>query len=240
MKKALLLLLLSLQLFSSQALKEIVIVSEEWKDMTNADGTGIYFDILKAIYEPLDIKVKIKIAPYNRSTLMVKNKTADVWLGSYIDEEDFAIYPKHYFDQDTITAMFKTAKFPTFNGVQTLKNRNVGWIRGYGYDEYIDIKMNILERNNRKSILLSLEKDRFDIFLDDKYDMQEAIEQAKFDTSKYSFVELLKFKLYPAFRDDERGKKLREIWDSRFKELLNDGSMKKLYIKHDFQEYFLY
>ena len=208
-----LLFIFQLQLLSAQTLKEINVVSESWPSLTNKDGSGLYFDIVRMVYEPLNIKVKIKIYPYARASMMVDKKLADVWLGSYLDEEDYAIYPKYSFDQDVVTAMYKKEKFPSFKGLEDLRNKNVCWVRGYGYDKYIEVPMLKNERNDRKSILHSLQKDRFDFFLDDKYDMQEAITRLKFDTSGYSFVELLKFNLYPAFRDDAKGKELNAIWN---------------------------
>ncbi len=75
-------------------MKEVLVVSECWIDLTNKDGSGLYFDIVRMVYELVGIKVKIKIFPYNRSSMMVKKKRADVWLGSYLDEEDYAIYSK--------------------------------------------------------------------------------------------------------------------------------------------------
>ena len=171
---------------------------------------------------------------------MVSEKLADAWLGSYEDDEDYAIYPKYYFDHDIVTAMFKKKKFPTFNGLDSLKDKDVCWMRGYDYDEYINIPIKKHERNNRKSILLSLDQDRFDVFLDAKFDMNDAIERFNFDTSKYGFYEIFRFKLYPAFRNDEKGKVLKKIWDKRFKLLLDNGSLKKLYIQHELEEFFLY
>ena len=113
-------------------------------------------------------------------------------------------------------------------------------MRGYDYDEYISVPIKKHERNDRKSILQSLEKDRFDIFLDAKFDMIDAIERFKFDTTEYGFNEIFKFKLYTGFRDDDRGKVLRDIWDKNFKVILDDGSLKELYIKHKLEEYYLY
>ena len=233
-------ILIQLQLFGASTPKEIFIVSESWEELTNKDGSGLYFDLARMIYEPAGISVTIKIYPYSRSSMMVEKKKADVWLGSYIDEEEYAIYPQYYFDHDIVTAMYKKKKFPNFDGLKSLRDRDVCWIRGYEYDEYIDITIKKHERNDRKSILESLKKDRFDVFLDAKFDMSDAIERFKFDTSEYAFYEILKFKLYPAFRDDERGKILRDIWDKNFKIILDDGSLKKLYIKHELEEFYLY
>ena len=239
-KIVLFILLIHVQLFATQTPKEIFIVTESWEDLTNKDGSGLYFDLARMIYEPAGISVRIKIYPYKRSSMMVEKKLADVWLGSYLEEEDYAIYPKYYFDEDVVTAMYKKKKFLNFDGLNSLKDKNVYWMRGYDYDEYITVPITKHERNDRKSILKSLEKDRFDVFLDAKFDMTDAIGRFKFDTREYSFYEIFKFKLYPAFRDDERGNVLKKIWDKNFKVLLDDGSLKKLYIKHELEEFYLY
>lgn len=232
-KLFLFLIFLNIQVLSAQNIKEILIVSESWEDYTNEDGSGLYFDVARMIYEPLGIKVKTKIYPYSRSSQMVEKKIADAWLGSYIDEEDYAVYPHYYFDRDIITAMFKKEKYPNPIGLTSLENKDACWIRGYGLDEYLGVTVKVHERNDRKAILMSLEEDRFDFFLDDKYDMKDALEKNNFDTAKYNFVELLEVPLFPGFRNDGRGKELQAIWDRRFKILMQDGSFEKLYIKHD-------
>jgi len=225
---------------SSSNVKEVLFLSEELEDLANKDGSGLYFDIARKIYEPLNIKVTVKTYPYNRCVLLVKQKKADGWLGSYIDEEDFALYPKHYFDADNVTAMYKKDKFPFFEGTKSLAGKNVGWVRDYGYEEYIDEDIIKHERNDRKAILYSLDADRFDVYLDAKYDMEEAIKKLNMDISKYSFYELLSLKLYPAFRKDDRGEELKKIWDKRFEELIKDGSLKTLFIRHDFENFYIF
>ena len=76
--------------------------------------------------------------------------------------------------------------------------------------------------------------------LDDKSDIQESIKEINFDASRYRFVKLLEFNLYPAFRNDTKGKKLRKIWDERINILIKNGLLKALYIKHDHLEDYPY
>jgi polar amino acid transport system substrate-binding protein len=91
---------------------EINIASEEWENSVQADGTGLYLDILRLIYEPLGIKVECTITDYARSVALVKQGKKDVWLGSYMDEEENIIYPKWHFDADIVAAIYK--KTPDF------------------------------------------------------------------------------------------------------------------------------
>ena len=239
-KKIFLILLFNFQILSAQNIKEVLIVSESWEGYTNKDGSGLYFDIARMIYEPMGIEVKTKTYPYKRSSMMVDRKVADMWLGSYIDEEDYALYPKYHFDREILTAMFKKEKYPNFIDKKSLINIDVCWIRGYNLDEYLNVKVKVNERNDRTTILNALEKDRYDFLLDDKRDMQDAIAKNDFNTSNYNFVEVLEIRLYPGIRNDDRGKELKEIWDERYKNIIKDGSLKKLYIEHDRIKEYLY
>jgi len=39
--------------------------------------------------------------------------------------------------------------------------------------------------------------------------------------------------LYPAFRNDKKGKELNKIWDERINQLINNGLLKEIYIKNN-------
>jgi len=82
----------------------IRLVSEEWEGATNKDGTGFYWDIARAVYEPLDIKVQYQVAPYARGVSDVETGKADAWVGSYENEAEFAVYPVHALDADNVAA----------------------------------------------------------------------------------------------------------------------------------------
>ncbi|MEZ0199812.1 ABC transporter substrate-binding protein, partial [Pseudomonas qingdaonensis] len=44
--------------------KQIHLVSEEWLDYTNADGTGVAWDVLRKVFEPAGVEVVTQSAPY--------------------------------------------------------------------------------------------------------------------------------------------------------------------------------
>ena len=56
---------------------EIILASEEWANATNKDGTGLYWDIFRAVYEPVGIKTKFIIRSYKGSVSLVKKNQAD-------------------------------------------------------------------------------------------------------------------------------------------------------------------
>ena len=56
---------------------EIILASEELANATNKDGTGLYWDIFRAVYEPVGIKTKFIIRSYKGSVSLVKKRQAD-------------------------------------------------------------------------------------------------------------------------------------------------------------------
>lgn len=85
--------------------QQVRLVSEEWLDYTNADGSGLAWDVLRKVFEPAGVKVKVLSAPYSRSVGLVKRGEADAWVGSYKEENDDNLYPRWHFDMDHILSL---------------------------------------------------------------------------------------------------------------------------------------
>jgi len=118
----------------------ILIVCDEWKDYTNKDGTGAYWEIVKTVYEPVGIKVTTSVVPWTRVKHMVKEKKADALVGDYYYKNvnpNHYLYPKwHISVEDPVVAVFKKDKFKDWEttGIKSLAGKRVVWIRGYDFD----------------------------------------------------------------------------------------------------------
>jgi len=223
----------------SEDVQKLNIASEEWKKYTESNGKGLYWDIIKRVYEMDNIKLNIFTVPYARSIYLVKNEKADAWVGSYINEEIFALYPKWHFDADIVSVLFKKERFPDWDGIKSLANMKVGWIREYDYQKYIDVKMNIVEINSRKSALGRLLKDRIDFYIDDAVDIQCILNNNKyltkigFNMKDFRIVKLFQLNIYLGFVNNKRGKLFRSIWDKNFLILLKNGTIKSLFVQYN-------
>lgn len=217
-------------LVKAEQVSEIHVVSEAWENSTNKDGTGLYWDIIRKVYEPAGISVKLETTGYARSVALVKNNKKDAWVGSYIDEEEGVIYPKAYFDADMVAALFVPGNDAQWEGEKSLSGKNVGWIKGYELHEYLDADFNKKEFSNRKNVVSLLTSGRLDYYIDaaaelDNYfgDLIKA-KKLKRETIKH-------LNLYLAFSNTERGRRLSEIFDERFVTLLASGEIKALFNK---------
>lgn len=78
-----------LTLFSihAQSTKEIIVATESWEDATNRDGTGLYWDIVEAVYTPLGYTIDKKHTSYSKARDLVMANQADMWLAAYKDEK---------------------------------------------------------------------------------------------------------------------------------------------------------
>ncbi|WP_299021073.1 ABC transporter substrate-binding protein [uncultured Photobacterium sp.] len=216
---------------------EINLTSEAWEEATNQDGSGLYWDIMRLVYEPLGIKVKYSTMSYARSVSLVKQEKADAWLGAYIDEVEGVLYPQWHFDADLVSALYKKDDAINWQGEQSLAGKNVGWIKGYDYNEYMETKFNNKEYKSRKQAIKLLEKGRLDFFLDAKEELDEEVEKGYFNAADFEIKPIMDLKLYLAFANNERGQQLKEVFDQRFPDLLKSGEVQKLYNKWDWESF---
>ena len=102
--------------------------SEEWTNATNRDGTGLYWDIFRAVYEPVGIKTKFIIQSYDGSVRLVKKNRVDAAVGIYPDLIQGALFPQYPFVKDYILVLYKKNKLHQWNGQASLLNKRIAWI----------------------------------------------------------------------------------------------------------------
>lgn len=234
---AILTLLLSLSVLPAYATDTtLVFATEEWKDATNKDGTGLYWDIFRAVYEPKGYKIKPLIRSYEGSINLLKANRADVMVGAYKDEIDGVVYPKNNFAVDIVQVTYKKDKFK-WRGLETIKGYSVGWIKGYSYDDYlppgITKKIRIRKLRDKKTAFHLLDLNRIDFYMEAMGDLNDFFKaNSNYRLKDYTRHTLLELKLYIVFTQSARGKKLAGIFDKRFSMLLKKGEIKKLYNRY--------
>ncbi len=210
---------------------EIILASEEWANATNRDGTGLYWDIFRAVYDPVGIKTKFIIRSYKGSVSLVKKNQADAAVGIYPEKIKGALFSKYPFVKDYVLVLFKKNKLSQWNGQETLKNKKVGWIKGYSYDDYLEVPVIKKEFNRRESILRRLDKDRLDFFMDTRNDVESVLSKGIIDVSRYTVETVLELERYLVFANNKKGKEFKKIFDHRFPHLVKSGEIEKLFAK---------
>ncbi len=218
---------------ASAEITEISIASEQWENATNADGTGLFWDIFRKVYEPVGIKVNFKIKSYIGSIKLVQTQKVDAMVGAFIDEVEKAVYPKWNFEVERVSALYKKDTGTEWKGQETLKGKRVGWITGYAYDEYLDVEVIKRECTNQETALRLLDKNRIDFFLNCDDDMDVLLKQAGSDKKNYTRKPCFKNKMYIVFADNANGRALAQIFDERLPMLIKSGDLKKMFDKYN-------
>lgn len=208
-------------------LTDIRLVSAEWPGYTNADGSGLGWEIMRMIFEPAGVKVEHRSEVYTRSVGLVQRGEADAWLGSYSDEGfDHVIYPHGSYALDPVVALGLSSKPAAM--IDELAHYRLTWIRGYGYQRYLPNVLGYEEIRRRDGVLEMLERGRADYYIDALPDVQ-GILRGSDRPERYRITELVGLPLYPGFADTPRGRALAALYDQRLKTLKQDGSLRALY-----------
>lgn len=206
--------------------QQVRLVSEEWLDYTNADGSGLAWDVLRKVFEPAGVKVKVLSAPYSRSVGLVKRGEADAWVGSYKKENDDNLYPRWHFDMDHIYALGLAGKpQPTLD---TIGQYRLAWVRGYDYASYLPNVHNFREVQRREGILPMLEHDRVDFYVDAQTEVEYVLGQAP-EPQRFRSTHVAELPLYLAFTRSAQGEALRDLFDRRMAQLVRSGELKPIF-----------
>jgi polar amino acid transport system substrate-binding protein len=210
---------------------EIIMASEEWNNATNRDGTGLYWDIFRAVYEPVGIKTKFIIQSFNGSVSLVKKNRVDAAVGIYPEMIEGALFSQYPFIKDYVLVLFKKNRVAQWNGQKTLEDKKVAWLKGYAYDKYLEVPVAKEEFDRREDILLRLDQNCVDFFMDSRNDMESVLNQGIIEVGRYTVETVLDLDRYLVFASNAKGQTLKEIFDHRFPRLVQSGEIERLFAK---------
>ncbi len=223
--------------------KEMTIVCEEWEGYTNKDGTGVYWEVVKTIFQPAGITVTTKVVPWKRAESLVETQTVDAIAGDYyykeMDGKDY-MYPKwHLSVEDDITALYKNGMIENLEnlGVKALFGKEVAWIRGYDFDQSLlkDVAVKKNEFTNLGNGIKMLNFGRVDVIIDYKTTLVPAAKEAGVDLSNFTFSLVQPGnKLFVAFANNNKAQVLIKVFDERMGQLVQSGEIEAIYKKWGF------
>jgi len=216
------------------AITSAVFVTDEWHELTRKDGTGMYFDLVKAVFERQGVKVEYRLFPYARAVQKVKDLEADGWIASFLHEKSFPLYPKYHFDKNEQVILFHKRKGAAPAGTSALRDQRVAWLRDFGLDRFIKEPMRVTELDSVESAFQMLQRDRIDYFVGAKSDIQDYIRSSGQDMRNFGMVYALHLGLYMAFANNERGQKLRAMWDAEMETFHRSDAIKAIYKKYGY------
>lgn len=233
----LLLLPLLVQSLSAATSTCINIATPEWTDETNSDGSGLYFDLLRAVYQPLGIDLCWQIAPFNRVLYLLHNKKIDASIAFYAEEDahsigwDFYTTSRHAIGEERLIAIFKQDTIDQWHYPQSLTHLRVAWIDGYGYVKAIGVPLEYQRITSQRQGWNLLKAGRIDVYLDSESDALGYARELGIDLTEYRVETTAIETLHIPFTKSERGQHFQHLFDQRMEELWRSGELASIYQK---------
>lgn len=227
---------------ADQPVKKVVSTSPSWNTFTNKDGTGLYHEILSAIFQPLGIKVIHKYTNAKRGVNMVQKNTADFYTcRNEIHDFDDLMLARYPMYVGAYHAIFKKDKFPHWQGARSLKDHIVVWRNGYYTASDFPVTFKILEADSGPSAFSQIVFDRADFYIDDLTLIKQSIAENKFSfrIEDYRIETVGKRSYHPVFKKSDRGRIIMTLFDHGIIELHKSGKLRKIFAKwnHPYPDY---
>jgi len=224
--------------YSREHIKMISVAAPEWKGITHENGEGLYWEIVKEIYEPIGIKVKINTMPFNRALKIVgKYQIINAVAGLSQKENDTFLYANFPLEVSYLYIFSVKGINNKFSTLEDFADKTVSWQKGYdlitkedrffklktfrelepGIDNLLKNKVDYLicELDDLKSVLGYFDKTLVDIHY------------VKYPVGEESFL---------AFANNNINKELINIYNERMIELTKSGRISDIYKKWNIKD----
>lgn len=219
------------------AIHSIAVVTPAWEGQTNPDGSGLFFEIVRRVYEPADIKMTFSFAPWKRAQKLLAAQKADamlcVWREDALSEGQ--LIPYFPLTVEHTAAVFRKDRIGSWSGRQTLDGRTAVWLRGYDFHTsqlLAGIRLREwIEVDDPETAWKLLSQNRYEIYIDALIDLERYIASQRVDMAPFRMEILWRENTYVAFAATEKSRRLMEIYDHQIQELFKSGELKKLHEK---------
>ncbi len=237
--------------------RRITVAAPLYPTFSEPDGKGVFFDIIREVYEPEGYQVVPCILPIRRSIRDLQAGTIDLyltdWHKDYLTEAPLyqpdklytpaipistelvsAAFFKNKVDQlsETLSDSRPSDSLPTviesiFNNDQHL----IAWNKGFDYHRLFHLRESSYQTvENVEQGLKMLKAGRIRLYLNDDDNIAIALQNNdEFKGSEYRIVRLREQSLYPVFQNSDQGLMLANLYDQRMRTLIEQDRILELY-----------
>jgi len=211
---------------SLSPVREILLVGVERKDHTGADARGLVWEILRQVFEPAGLRVRIRTMPYTRAVGLVARGDADAWVGAYPEDTDGALFPQWHYAAEVIAAL-GLARSPVPK-LDDLERFRLAWMRGYAFEKYLPRLQRYQEIQRYNGSLAMLRLGHADFLIAARGELEHVLASAE-EPERYRITDLTLLPLYPGFADTPHGRALAALYDRRMAVLVRSGELRPLF-----------
>lgn len=206
---------------------EVRLASEHWPEHAEANGTGLAWDILRAVYEPAGVRLVMTSVPYTRSIGLTQSGKVHGWVGAYRGEVEGMHYPRWHYDTDKVYALglIGAPEVP----LESLGDYRLAWMRGYAFEREFPQVRRYREVDSRAGVPGMLRLGHIDYFIDALNELQLVFDESGADPVEFKASPLGQIPLYIGFGTSPEAKALAELFDARMDVLIRNGSLRPLF-----------
>jgi hypothetical protein len=201
--------------------KSLTVAASPWVGLTQADGTGLYFQIFREAMATQDIQIQIRMSNWKRAKHMFYAKRADVLLADYQHEDPSRLYPRWHLDYDQSVQLYS---LQPLQNLAELRDRPVGWLLGYDFDQYLPVPVEPYEVATEQEGFMLLQHQRLAAFISYQKHQPDPLV-----LPLYSLEIVSAQPIYPLFQNDFQGRQLARAYDLGMKLLNQSGRLAELH-----------
>lgn len=208
-------------------IRKATFAAPAWEGYTNADGSGLYWDLLKQVYAPYGLDVKFINMPWNRANkLMTAGSMVDGVPGE-IPGVEGKLYAQLPIDIEYHGVMH-AAKTP-FSGRASLTGKRVGWRHSYNLIPAEQRDFTLVECVRPERCTEQVQNGELDFFLDEPDELEKQRSEAHLPADAYPIAQLPPGKeSFMTFADSASGRLLREVYDARVRQMAASGELRAI------------
>lgn len=182
--------------------------------------SGLVTGILKAVFKPENIILAHKELPYKRALEELASGKIQCSLGIRDSRKGFYQGKTTMAFYDLSVAYKRTTEW---KGVESLKGEKVSYLHGFALNKFVSVDFEPQLVYDLSSAYHMLDRGHITYILGDSKLLQDAMYESKVPSHNISITALKSYAVIPIFSKTEEGKKFRDVYDRRMKEMMASG-----------------
>lgn len=213
-------------------IKEVVSTSPSWETFTNEDGTGLYHEVLKAVFAQYGVAVRHVYSKSGRAEELVRTGGADMMTCDDVAQPPLALgrYPLYIND---FFVFFKKERIGPWRGAESLRDREILSQPTYYSQNNFSVPVKIKDILTGTRALGMIILDRSDFYVDDMALIKQSIKENNipYDEKDFDIRKVGSRSYHPMFRVNDRGKAVMKMYDEGIYRLHKAGKLRPIYEK---------
>jgi len=200
-------------------------VADEWRGYTNADGSGTYWQIIKAVYGE-KYQLKLETTPFHRAMKMVTSGKADCIIAIYAKDKRDLLLPQYHIDTEYPAIALFDERHHQFNSKEDLAGLVMVGMKDYGFEHFLPKSVKIYGVDDHKKMYELVKSNRVDAAIVYSYNTLTADPD-----KKLTQLEIIPDKkYYLGFYPSKLGHQLVKEYDEKLPELILNQTIKNSFV----------